>query len=96
MKIPKLDLGKGFLGPEFFGCHNTGMRTAIFHAKNNKWVVGPEMYARIVLREAGHYSNKRLHKFNTRIVYVFKGRGSAIKKFNELCSEIMAWNEQQV
>ena len=46
IKVPRLDKGKGFKGPDFYGCMNTGTAPAIFHSRTGKYVVGPEMAAR--------------------------------------------------
>lgn len=84
-------MNKGLLGPEWFGCCNTGRRPALFHSINGKWVIGPELSCREVLERRLHYSTKRKHD----CVTVLKTRSVAIKVFKGLCKEVETWNEEQ-
>ncbi len=84
--VPRLAKGKGFKGAEFFGCFNTGMAPAIFHSKTGKYLVGPEIPCREAMERFITLSNKRVwDDRHGRRVWLFKGRGPAVKKFMELC-----------
>jgi len=48
--VPRLAKGKGYKGPDFYGCFNTGTAPAIFHSRTGKYVVGPELPARDAMR----------------------------------------------
>ena len=42
--VPTLRKGKAFVGPEAFGCCNTGTRPMILHSRATRlWLVGPEL-----------------------------------------------------
>jgi hypothetical protein len=95
MNVPRIPAGKGYLGPEWFGCCNTGRRPAIFHSINGKWVVGPEISARETLEQHLHYGPKRRIQVSGASVLVCKTRTSAIHGFTKLCAEVETWNEVQ-
>ncbi len=85
IKVPRLPMGKGFKGPEFFGCCNTGIAPSIFHSMTGKYLVGPELACRAAMEQFITLKNKRVWDFRGRRVWLFKGRGPAVKKFVELC-----------
>ena len=85
IKVPRLDKGKGFKGPDFYGCMNTGTAPAIFHSRTGKYVVGPEMAARDAMQAGACLLNKRTFGKGRQKVYIFKGRGPAVSKFLVLC-----------
>lgn len=95
MKIPNIPKGKGYLGPEWFGCCNTGRRPSIFHSVNGKWIVGPELAAREALERHLHYETKRRPDVDGTQILIVKTRGSAVNGFNALCQEVEAWNKIQ-
>ena len=73
IKVPRLDKGKGFKGPDFYGCMNTGTAPAIFHSRTGKYVVGPESAAREAMSEGICLTNKRCYGKDRRKVWIFKG-----------------------
>ena len=85
--VPRLAKGRGYKGPEFAGCFNTGMAPSIFHSHTGRYVVGPE----IPCREAMHHAavmlaNKRTWRdAHGRQVWLFKSRKPAVAKFLALC-----------
>ena len=92
-KVPRLSRGKGFRGPEPFGCFNTGTAPVIMHSRTGKWLVGPE----IELDDARNFilfepnKNKRIYKGRNTSdkwwVYIYKSRKPAVSKFQELCDK---------
>jgi hypothetical protein len=94
MKLPRIPKGKGYLGPEYFGCCGTGRRPAIFHSINGKWVVGPELSAREAIKRALHYGNKRSYECNGPVM-VRRTKKAAIAAFTDLCETVENWNLQQ-
>jgi hypothetical protein len=94
MNLPRINKGKGYLGPEYFGCCGTGRRPAIFHSINGKWVVGTELSAREAIRKALHYGNKRLLDCNGPVT-VLKTKKAAVAAFTKLCEVVEDWNLSQ-
>jgi len=86
INVPRLAKGKGYKGPGFRGCCNTGMDPAIFHSRNGRWVVGPEERCRDAMRAGATLEPKRTYGEGTRRVWLYKSRGPAVTKFMELCS----------
>lgn len=83
--VPRLAKGRGYKGPEFYGCYNTGMAPCIFHSRTGKYVVGPELRCRDAMRAALTLQNKRCHGEGRQRVWIFKGRKAAVAKFTALC-----------
>jgi len=50
IQVPRLAKGRGYKGPEFYGCFNTGMAPAVFHSRYDKYYVGPELYCHDAIR----------------------------------------------
>lgn len=97
-KVPRLAMGKGWKGPEFYGCFNTGLAPAIFHSRTGKYAVGPEIPCRDAMANGGLLSDRRIHDMGgkgdaRRRVYVFKSRGPAVRKFAELAAAAALANE---
>lgn len=93
MIIPRLMAGKGFSGPEFYGCCNTGTRPCIFHLKLGGWSVGPEMACREAMRFGLTYKTKTYYGEGNRRVWFYKTRVSAVRRFTTLCEARIAENE---
>jgi len=95
IKVPRLAKGKGYKGPEFYGCFNTGMAPAIFHSRTGKYVVGPELPARDAMRAGTCLLTTRVVKCSDarRYVWIFKGRKAAVAKFLALCGAQILQNE---
>ena len=93
MKIPTLKAGKGYAGPEFYGCCNTGTRPCIFHLKLGGWSVGPEELCRKCMRFGLTYKEKTYYGEGNRRVWFYKTRVAAVKRFTELCGIRVAENE---
>lgn len=81
IEVPRLAKGRGYKGPEFFGCFNTGMAPCIFHSRTGKYVVGPELRCRDAMRAGLTLQNKRCHGEGRQRVWIFKSRKPAIAKF---------------
>lgn len=95
IKVPRLDKGKGFKGPEFYGCFNTGLAPAIFHSRTGKYVVGPEIPCREAMQAGACLDRKRTWGTDDRRkVYIFKGRAAAVSKFLALCGAAILQNHQ--
>jgi len=95
MQVPRLSKGKGIKGPEPYGCFNTGTAPVILHSRSGLWLVGPENEVdgareRLCFREN---QNRRILKGHRnpsdrrRWVYVYRTRGPAVRRFQELCEE---------
>lgn len=61
IRVPRLAKGKGYKGPEFYGCMNTGMAPAIFHSRCGKYYVGSEIPCYLD-RVAAEYHAARVHR----------------------------------
>ncbi len=85
--VPRLPKGKGYLGPEFYGCCNTGLAPAIFHLRTGRYVIGQEIPCREAMRSAAAMlGNKRTWRDpHGRQVWLFKTRKPAVAKFLALC-----------
>ncbi len=95
IKVPRLERGAGYRGPEHYGCCNTGLAPAIFHSRTGKYVVGPEIPCRDAMRECACLSNKRTWGTDPRRkVYIFKGRAAAVSKFLALCGAQILQNHE--
>ena len=93
MTIPRLAKGRGYKGPEFYGCMNTGMAPAIFHSRTGKYLVGPEIPCRDAMRAGVTLTNARKHGEGRRQVRLYKTRGPAAKRFAVLCNTAEIENE---
>ena len=93
MQVPRLAKGKGYKGPEAFGCFNTGMAPAIFHSRTGKYIVGPELRCRDAMRAGLLLGRQRTHGEGGHRVYMFKTRKPAIAKFMALCEAQTADNK---
>jgi len=79
--VPRLAKGKGYKGPEFYGCYNTGVAPSIFHSRTGKYVVGPELRCRDAMRAGITLLGKRVHGEGKEQVWLFKSRKPAVAKF---------------
>jgi len=90
IKVPRLAKGKGYAGPEFYGCMNTGMRPSIFHSRKGFYIVGPELRCRDAMRWVD-FSSVSVDNFVTdnkaQRVYIYKSRKAAVNKFMVLCGQ---------
>jgi hypothetical protein len=93
--VPRLAKGKGYKGPEFYGCFNTGLAPTIFHSRSGKYIVGPEIPCRDAMRTGMCLLNKRTVKGSDprRTVWIFKGRKPAVGKFLALCEARILEND---
>jgi hypothetical protein len=93
--VPKLAKGQGYKGPEFYGCFNTGMAPSIFHSRTGKYVVGAEIPCRDAMRAGSCLIGIRVVKNSDprRRVFIYKGRGPAVRKFMALCGARILENE---
>ena len=75
MKVPRLEKGKGYKGPEFYGCYNTGMAPAIFHSRQGCYIVGPELRCRDAMR-AGLtiFERNTTHGEGRQQIWLYKSR----------------------
>lgn len=96
--VPRLKPGQGFKGPEPVGCFNTGTAPCIFRSKIDGvgYLVGPEICIQDA-RDAFCFFNMkgkrtwrpRDSKLKWKVVYRFRSRGGAVKKFVELVNARM-------
>ena len=93
--VPRLAKGRGYKGPEFYGCCNTGMAPAIFHSRTGKYVVGQEMYCHDAMQEDVLLSDRRVHGEGRQRVWIFKGRPAAVNKFMALCGAMILDNAHE-
>lgn len=84
MNVPRLAVGHGYKGPEFYGCCNTGMAPSIFHSRSGKFVVGPELRCRDAM-QYGLLFKYLIWGEGPQRVWIYKGRKPAVAKFLELC-----------
>lgn len=98
IELPKrLSKGKGIIGPEWFGCFNTGKRPVIFktHTGNKAFIVSTEL----AMSDARHMNlfgqnaKKRVLKTNSGKAYLTDSYKAAKKKFNEMCKEVVDYND---
>jgi hypothetical protein len=90
--VPRLGKGKGFKGPEFYGCYNTGVAPSIFHSRTGKYVVGPELRCRDAMRAALTLTSHRVIGKGRDRVWMFKSRKPAVAKFTALCDAVIREN----
>lgn len=83
--VPRLPKGRGYKGPEFYGCFNTGMAPSIFHSRTGKWVVGPELRCRDAMRAGITLQDRKGWGVGPQRVWIYKGRKAAVAKFTALC-----------
>lgn len=97
LAVPTLRRGKAFVGPEAFGCCNTGTRPIILHSKaTGLWLVGPEL-AVDEARSAVCFGAERGKRTLVRMgktVHIYKTRGPAVKRFQDNVDEQRAMNER--
>ena len=93
IRVPRLAQGKGYRGPEFWGCCNTGTAPSIFHSRNGRYVVGPEMACRDAMQNGVTFGNKRIHGDGRQRVWLYKSRKPAVAKFMALCGARIMENE---
>jgi hypothetical protein len=79
--VPRLAKGRGYKGPEFYGCYNTGMAPSIFHSRTGKYIVGPEFRCRDAMRAGITLLDKRIHGKGSQQVWLFKSHKPAVAKF---------------
>ncbi len=79
--VPRLAKGRGYKGPEFYGCYNTGMAPSIFHSRTGKYVVGPELRCHDAMRAGITLMDKRVYGEGRQRVWLFKSRKPAVAKF---------------
>jgi hypothetical protein len=93
--VPRLAKGKGYKGPEFYGCFNTGMAPTIFHSRTGKWIVGPELRCRDAMREGWLIgTHRRIVGEGRQRCWIFTARGSAVRKFMALCGAQILENDK--
>jgi len=101
----RIPLGKGYEGPDFYGCINSGFAPAIFHSKKLKaycdgprFAVGPGLYVfdainwRILTNK-----NPRFYDVDgdsRRRVYFYSTYKAAKGKFYKLCQSVLDSNQQ--
>ncbi len=93
--VPRLPKGRGYKGPEFYGCCNTGLAPCIFHSHSGKYVVGPEIPCDYAMHKAAvMLSNKRVWRDDYgRQVWLYKSRKPAVAKFMAICGAQVIENE---
>jgi hypothetical protein len=107
---PRLAKGKIFVGPEYYGCVNTGMRPAILHSKfmedhpsmvrGYRFAVGPELWVqeavrRLVLGKVPAGQGFVESALGDWRVTFCKTYATAKTRLEFLAKEIVTWNKQQ-
>lgn len=94
--LPRLTRNSGFLGPEYFGCCGTGRRPKILHCGySGRYLVGADLDVYELRSQAIHKPRTRIHRKGRQVMWAFKTRGPAVRKFTELCREVIEWNESE-
>src|SRR5664280_757339 len=93
ISVPRLAKGRGYKGPEFYGCFNTGMAPTIFHSRTGKYVVGPELRCRDAMRNGVTFTNARTYGDGNQRVWIYKGREPAVAKFMAMCGAQIMEND---
>lgn len=95
MKVPRLPKGRGFRGPDFYGCINTGTAPCIRRSRRTgKYIVGAEMNTEMALNDPRLFTNMRKWEVAGRYVYVYKTRVSAVHRFEALCEARIEENQR--
>lgn len=97
MILPRLKgSGYAYLGAEWFGCCGTGARAKILYCKySDRYLVGRELAFDIEVRLKVIGFKGRILRYGGETLYVFKTRGPAVAKFNELDREVRKFNAEQ-
>lgn len=93
--VPTLRKGKAFVGPEAFGCCNTGTRPMILHSlSTGLWLVGPELSCTAAATSMcfGENHGKRKLVRMGHTVRIYKTRGPAVRRFQDNVDEQRAMN----
>jgi len=93
--VPRLPKGKGYKGPESYGCCNTGLAPCIFHSRAGKYVVGPQIPCEYAMHKAAVMlsDNRVWNDAHGRRVWLYKSRKPAVAKFMALCGAQIMKNE---
>lgn len=95
LAVPTLRRGKAFVGPEAFGCCNTGTRPMILRSgATGLWLVGPQLAvyeARDSVCFGGNKGKRTLVRMG-RTVHIYKTRGPAVRRFQDNVDEQRAMN----
>lgn len=101
----KRTANKYYVGPEWFGCINTGRRPMLWHwseKNNNIFVVGWELDVKSIFdlyykdREMVFWLfNNRFGKHKKKDCWKFRTRQTALKKFQALCDKVDSFNETE-
>jgi hypothetical protein len=105
LKIPKrFKRGAGIVGPDYYDCCNTGMqpvltRSPYVQIEKPLFMVGPKLYiSDYQYQIALDFLTKHIkRKYGTgkQTVFVYRTRNQAIKKFLEMCQEVVEWNQNE-
>lgn len=109
--VGRMTAGRGWLGPEWFGCCGTGTRPKLscpkVAGKKFEWIlVGPEMEldgvmgnspisSRISSEDMAWLLSDKSGKHPTKRVWKFKGRQGAINRFQKLIDDVLAFNNRE-
>ena len=93
--VPRLPKGRGYKGPEFYGCCNTGMAPCIFHCRTGKYLVGPELPCDDAMQQGvqSFFQQENMGTSDGRRVWLYKSRKPAVAKFMALCGAQIIENE---
>lgn len=95
IKVPRLPKGRGYRGPDFYGCFNTGTAPCIRRSRRTgKYIVGAESNTEMALNDARLLTNMRSWEIGGRTVYVYKTRAPAVRRFEAMCEERIRENEE--
>jgi len=91
--VPVLTVGRGIIGPEYFGCCGTGQRPTIRRIADGRYVVGTEYAADTLRPMLTGCMDKRIFRKGRETVWAFKSRKPAVDKFHELCGVVRKFNQ---
>ena len=102
MDVPRLKPGKGFAGPEFSGCCNSGMRPVMLrfgkpqYAGKYKYIVGNEVdlwsLTPIYVKIMQGFKGCKMIVDKQTTVFIYKTRTAALRKFETLCKSVKTYN----
>jgi hypothetical protein len=89
------------VGPDYYGCYNTGTAPTIYHwgleewdKKDRRYIVGPKLF----VLEVGHdffnlnLEHKRIYRRKNETAYIYKTATKAFEKWEEMCKEAINRN----
>lgn len=92
--VPVLTVGRGIIGPEYYGCSGTGQRPTIRRIADGRYVVGTEYAADTMRHLLRGRMNQRIFRNGRETLWAFKSRKAAVAKFHEMCGVVRKFNQE--